>query len=216
MSGIVIYGAGGHARELLFQLQIERGASSVVAMVDDIDAGGTIHGVRVLDYDQAAAQYSGCEWLVAVGNISVRAALLSKIRRDGMIDGSFVSSRAVIAPTAKVATPAQLFAGTIISDNCELCENVIVNFNCVISHDVKIGAHSTLAPGASIAGHVVVGREVWVGVGATITNGTAMNPVRIGDRVTIGAGACVIGDVPPHTTVIGVPARPVERGAPCG
>jgi sugar O-acyltransferase (sialic acid O-acetyltransferase NeuD family) len=211
MSGMVIYGAGGHARELLFQLHSEHGRSSVVAMVDDIDPGRTVHGISVLDYATAADRYHACPWFVAIGDISVRATLSSKIRKDGMAEATFISSRAFIAPTAKIRAPAQIFAGTIVSDNCELSENVIVNFKCILSHDVRIGPNSIIAPGASIGGHVTVGRDVWVGIGATISNGTPVKPIVIGDRVFVGAGACVIGDVPPSVTVVGVPARIIER-----
>jgi sugar O-acyltransferase (sialic acid O-acetyltransferase NeuD family) len=211
MSGMVIYGAGGHARELLFQLQKEHGASSVVALVDDFEPDRVVHGISILNYEQAAARYGSCLWFIAIGDILARADLLSKIRRDGIKTGTFISSKSLVAASAKIQPPTQIFAGTIVSDNCELAENVIVNFNCVISHDVKIGANSTLAPGAAIAGHVAVGKEVWVGVGASITNGTAGKPLIIGDRATIGAGACVTNDVPSGQIVIGVPARPIER-----
>jgi acetyltransferase-like isoleucine patch superfamily enzyme len=49
-------------------------------------------------------------------------------------------------------------------------------------------------------------------VGATITSGMPKNPLIIGDRVVIGAGACVVGDIPPDQTVVGIPARSIEDG----
>jgi acetyltransferase-like isoleucine patch superfamily enzyme len=45
-----------------------------------------------------------------------------------------------------------------------------------------------------------------VGIGATVIQG-----VTIGDRAVVGAGAVVIRDVAPDTTVVGVPAAPLER-----
>lgn len=212
MSKAVIYGAGGHARELLFQLQAEHGMSSVAAMVDDLVPDRTVHGIEVIDFHRALAWYSRYHWHIAIGDIPIRVRLLAKIRDHGIEAGTFISSRAIVAPSAKILPSSQIFAGSVISDNCEISENVIVNFHCVISHDVKIGANSTIAPRAAIAGNVAVGDNVWIGVGASISNGRAGEPLIIGDRVVVGAGACVVGNIPPDQTVAGVPARAIRGG----
>jgi serine acetyltransferase len=54
---------------------------------------------------------------------------------------------------------------------------------------------------------IVLGSEVWVGRGVAILGG-----ITIGDGATIGANAVVTHDVPPGVTVVGVPARPIQRG----
>lgn len=53
---------------------------------------------------------------------------------------------------------------------------------------------------------VVIEHDCWLGVNAVVLKG-----VRIGHHSIIGANAVVTRDVPPHTTVIGIPARPVEK-----
>ena len=55
--------------------------------------------------------------------------------------------------------------------------------------------------------HPEVGSGVMISAGAKI-----MGNVKIGDGVKVGAGSLVIESIPPHTTVVGVPARIV--GAP--
>jgi acetyltransferase-like isoleucine patch superfamily enzyme len=52
---------------------------------------------------------------------------------------------------------------------------------------------------------IVIEDDVWVGSGAIITDG-----VRIGRGCVVAAGAVVTQDVPPHTVVAGIPARPVK------
>jgi acetyltransferase-like isoleucine patch superfamily enzyme len=51
-----------------------------------------------------------------------------------------------------------------------------------------------------------VGRDVWIGANATITDG-----VELGDGAVIGAGAVVTRSVEPYVIVGGVPARVIGR-----
>jgi acetyltransferase-like isoleucine patch superfamily enzyme len=55
------------------------------------------------------------------------------------------------------------------------------------------------------AAPIVVGRNVWIGAGATVLQG-----VTIGDDAVVAAGAVVTRDVPPRVLVAGVPARVVK------
>lgn len=53
---------------------------------------------------------------------------------------------------------------------------------------------------------IVIGNDVWIGMGATILNG-----VSIGNGVTIAAGAVVTQDIPDYSVAAGVPARIVKK-----
>jgi len=51
-----------------------------------------------------------------------------------------------------------------------------------------------------------IGNQVFIGAGARVLGG-----IEIGDGASIGANAVVIEDVPPGVTVVGIPARVVNR-----
>tara|TARA_B100001079_G_C16244361_1_gene440444 strand:+ start:71 stop:535 length:465 start_codon:yes stop_codon:yes gene_type:complete len=80
----------------------------------------------------------------------------------------------------------------------------------VIGETTVIGNNVTLFQGVTLGGtgkergkrHPTLGSHVVVGAGAKILGG-----MTIGDNVTIGANSVVLKSVPPHSTVIGVPAR---------
>jgi len=58
---------------------------------------------------------------------------------------------------------------------------------------------------------VHLGKRAYIGTGAVVINGTQENPIVIGDDAVVGAGACVTKTVPAGLTVVGVPAKPLQR-----
>ncbi|MEE9274962.1 MAG: serine O-acetyltransferase [bacterium] len=86
--------------------------------------------------------------------------------------------------------------GVVIGETSE------IGRNCTIYHGVTLGGVN-LAKGKR---HPTLMDGVMVGVGAKI-----MGPHTLGAGSRVGAGSVVIGDVPPGSTVVGVPARIVYR-----
>lgn len=75
-----------------------------------------------------------------------------------------------------------------------------------ISHNVVIGKSCVIIAQAGIGGSCIVGDRTYIGFGAHIKN-----KVKIGSGVTIGMGAVVLHDVPDGWTVVGNPARKLEK-----
>lgn len=73
-----------------------------------------------------------------------------------------------------------------------------------VNHVFDDPTRSFVAQGITAQG-IVIEDDVWLGASAIITDG-----VRIGRGAVVAAGAVVTTDVPPHTVVAGVPARPLR------
>ena len=87
-------------------------------------------------------------------------------------------------------------------------DGVVIGETTVIGNDVLIYQQVTLGGTGKESGkrHPTIGNKVIVGAGAKV-----LGNITIGDNVRIGAGSVVIEDVPPHSTVVGVPGRIVHR-----
>ncbi len=89
-------------------------------------------------------------------------------------------------------------------------EGVVIGETSIIGDDVLMYQQVTLGGTGKDTGkrHPTIGNNVILGAGAKI-----LGNINIGDFVRIGAGSVVIEDVPPHSTVVGVPGRIVQRAS---
>jgi serine O-acetyltransferase len=86
--------------------------------------------------------------------------------------------------------------GVVIGETAEVGDDVYMY------HQVTLG-------GTALKGgkrHPTIGNNVIIGAGAKV-----LGPFTVGDNARIGSNAVVLEKVPPGTTVVGIPARPVER-----
>ena len=86
-------------------------------------------------------------------------------------------------------------AGTVISA-------AKIGRNCSVIAAVTIGMRNEHA-------FPTIGDNVFIGAGARVLGG-----IHIGDNAKVGANAVVLHDVAPDTTVVGVPARPLQPTVP--
>jgi|RhiMetdeSRZDD1v2_1073273.scaffolds.fasta_scaffold04782_3 serine O-acetyltransferase len=83
-------------------------------------------------------------------------------------------------------------------------------FGTVIGGDARVGDRVQFLGSNTVGtnkdnGYPIIGDDVTVGVGARI-----LGPVHVGDRAVIGANAVVLSDVPAGSVAVGVPARVVK------
>ncbi len=84
----------------------------------------------------------------------------------------------------------------------------------VIGETTEIGDDVLIYQGVTLGGtgkdtgkrHPTIGNNVMISSGAKV-----LGPFKVGDNSRIAAGAVVLEEVPPDSTVVGVPARVVKR-----
>jgi len=111
---------------------------------------------------------------------------------------------------SRIFTGADIHPGAVIGRRffIDHATGVVIGETSVIGDDVSIYQGVTLG-GVSTGKerrHPTIGNNVVIGAGAAI-----LGPVTVGDNVKIGAGSVVVKDVPPNSTVVGIPAKIVRR-----
>lgn len=215
MDELVIFGVGGHAREIAQLVadinQAQPGRWQLLGFVADPQA--TTRNPKplpapLLGDAQWLARHPGVQAVVAVGSPGARRGIVQRLRQaqPALRFATLVHPRAWLAERVSVGPGSVVFAGALINVDVTLGSHSSINLGCTISHDCLLGDHVSLGPGVHLAGGATVGDDTDVGTGATLRPG-----VNLGPGVVIGAGAVVVHDLPSACTVVGVPARPVRR-----
>jgi serine O-acetyltransferase len=115
---------------------------------------------------------------------------------------------------------SRFFTGVEIHPGATIGKGVFIDhgMGVVIGETAQVGDGCTIYQGVTLGGtslshgkrHPTLGKNVTVGVNAAV-----LGAITIGDGSKIGGGSVVVKDVPPNSTVVGVPARLVmQDGVP--
>jgi len=203
-----LYGAKEQGRVVLDILELLPNRR-VEAFIDDAasPANATFRGIPVVSRAEALRRISRlreARVIVTIGENAVRCRIAEELARQGIVLGTAIHPRAVVARDAIIGSGTVVMAGAVINPGVTVGKNVIINTGATVDHDSSLGDGVHLSPGVNLAGTVQVGPFAHLGTGACVIPG-----VKIGRAAVVGAGAVVIRDVPPDRTVVGNPAKPI-------
>ena len=94
----------------------------------------------------------------------------------------------------------------IVNSNAVVGDNCIVNTKALLEHGCYLDRHVNISTNSVLNGDVYVEDGAFVG-----SSSVTIGQLRIGAWSTVGAGAVVVRNVEPLTTVAGIPAKVIGR-----
>jgi sugar O-acyltransferase (sialic acid O-acetyltransferase NeuD family) len=204
---IAIIGAGGHAKVVADAIFAARN-DEICGILDDNASlwGQMLLGCPILGPIDSWKGYSCDAFVIGIGHNSNRKRHFENFKEAGVPFATIVHPTATCGLDVELGEGTVVLAHAVVNSGSRIGPNCILNTACTVDHDCTIGLHAHLAPAVNLAGDVRIGEGVFTGIGAKVTPG-----VSIGKWATIGAGAVVIRDVGPRSTVVGIPARPLAK-----
>jgi acetyltransferase-like isoleucine patch superfamily enzyme len=153
-------------------------------------------------------------------------------------EGTVVSTGAVVFAGTRIGARVIVGDQACVRERVVLGDDVVVGRGTLIENDTAVGALTRIQAGAYITAYSTLEDNVFVAPcvittndnfmgrtdrrhdlmkgptirrGARIGGGATLCPgIEIGEEAFVGAGAVVIGDVPPRAVVVGNPARQIR------
>jgi sugar O-acyltransferase (sialic acid O-acetyltransferase NeuD family) len=204
---LILVGAFNFAEEITDLCQVA--GIEVAAWIEGLDRArvDAAHDPPILWVDGQAAFEPDLPILPAIGSVA-RKGIVTRLVGEGRSLATLIHPTAVVAPSAIIEPGCVVFPLVVVAARARIGQGTVLNRASLVGHHTVVGPYSFLGPGANVCGLVTIGEQVYIGAGAIVRD-----RARVGDGATVGMGAVAVADVAPGTTVIGLPAHPVERPA---
>jgi sugar O-acyltransferase (sialic acid O-acetyltransferase NeuD family) len=215
---IGLYGAGGFAREVMslvpptFLNLSDLDESVFRCFIEDRPEKSSVNGHSLLSEAEFLLMKGAKKFFnIAIADSRVREALAQRMQANGIQPIALQSRSAVVYEENQIGEGAIICAFCTITSNAKIGRFFHCNIYSYVAHDCQIGDFVTFAPGVHCNGNVKIGDHAYIGTGALLKQGSASKPLVIGEGAIVGMGAVVTRDVAPYTTVVGNPARILEK-----
>jgi sugar O-acyltransferase (sialic acid O-acetyltransferase NeuD family) len=203
---VAIVGAGGFGCEVFHLLNHE--LYECIGFIDHHDGNKSLQAPIVgheSEMEKIIEDFEISQCIIALGDMLKRKKIVDQIKQY-QLKFPLVCDSSITNFSHEIGDGTILYPGVVIMNDCKIGQFTLLNSGVTLGHDVIIGNFCNINPGVHLAGRVTIGDGTLIGIGASIKE-----KVMIGKNAIIGAGSVVLSDVPDHTTVYGVPARPAKN-----
>lgn len=203
---LIIIGASGHGK-VVADIAMKMNQWKEIFFLDDDPDKKEVLGFSVLGKTEDSIQYKEkADFFVAIGNNLIREKIFLKLEREGFSIATLIHPSAVIGLDVLIGEGTAIMPGAVVNAASTIGKGVIVNTSSSIDHDCLINDFVHVSPGVRIAGTVVVGERVWLGI-----NSTVINNITIVSDCIIGAGSLVLNDIAIVGLYYGSPIKKVIK-----
>ena len=212
MNVFAVYGASGCGRGIMPLLRQQVGSENRCFFIDDNLAGQDCNGHAVISYADYLAMDADIKYVsIAIANSAIRQQIAEKCLNDSLRSHEIRAANVIQMDDVQLGQGALLSPFVTLTSNIRIGSHFHANLYSYVEHDCIIGDFVTFAPGVKCNGNVVVEDHAYIGTGAVIKQGKPGAPLVIGKGAVVGMGAVVTKSVPPGVTVVGNPARILDK-----
>lgn len=210
MKKIVIYGAGGFAKEIIWLIEEINNVNKeweLLGLIEDNEDnfGKEINGYRILGGKNYLESLPDEIFIViAIGDGNIRKKIYENF--------SHKKYATLIHPSVKISSTNKIGQGSIICAGCNLTVNIVIgehsniNLNCTVAHDCKIGDFVSIFPQVAISGTVQIGSNTTIGTGSAI-----IQKLIVGENVTIASMSNVTKNISDNSIALGNPIKIIKK-----
>lgn len=189
----VLFGYGGHAREVMSQIGIK-----MDCYVDDN---------YVNEYTLPISKFNPyeSEIMITVAEPKDRERIVKNLPKETKFFTFIHPTALIMDSNIEIGQGSFIGAYSILTTNIKLGKHTLLNRGNQIGHDTIADDYLTMMPNSVISGNVKIGKNVYFG-----TNSSVRQKIKICDDVTIGLNAGVVKDINKSGVYVGVPVKKIK------